>query len=295
MADSPGTTDVHAMVVQAHGGPDFLTAQDVRLKAPGPGEVQVRLAVAGINFVDIYMRRGLKPVPLPYTPGLDGTGVVEAVGPGVSNVRPGDHVAYADATLVPADSLIPLPDDVSFEQGAAFPLQGMTAHYLIHEFRKPSIGDVVLVHAAAGGVDCSWCSGPATSAPAPSEPCPPRRRRRRSAKRAPTTSSSTPSGTSPKRPCATHRDLRRGRRRCRTISPNVLMERSLSLSGGDLWHFMRTHEEMLHRADAVMEGIENGWLTPRIFRVLPMADVAEAHRLLEDRKTIGKILLASGD
>ncbi|MGW4027480.1 zinc-binding dehydrogenase, partial [Streptomyces sp. NPDC005009] len=79
------------------------------------------------------------------------------------------------------------------------------------------------------------------------------------------------------------------------FSPTVLMERSLSLSGGDLWHFMETSVEMLHRAGAVMEGVEHGRLTPRISRVLPLADAAEAHRLLEDRKTIGKILLATGD
>lgn len=78
------------------------------------------------------------------------------------------------------------------------------------------------------------------------------------------------------------------------ISPNVLMERFLTVSGGDLWHFMETREEMLHRARAVMEGIENGWLTPRISQVLPLADAAEAQRLLEDRKTIGKILLTTG-
>jgi NADPH2:quinone reductase len=126
MTDSPSTTNVRAMVVKSYGGPDTITAEEVHLKAPARGEVLVRLAVAGVNFVDTYMRRGLKPVPLPFTPGLEGAGVVEAVGPGVSNVQPGDRVAYAqqqgsyaEATVVPADSLILLPEDMSFEEGAA--------------------------------------------------------------------------------------------------------------------------------------------------------------------------------
>ncbi|MGW4240533.1 quinone oxidoreductase family protein [Streptomyces sp. NPDC004749] len=331
MADSPRTKDVRATVVTSYGGPDTLTAQDVHLKAPGHGEVLVRLAVAGVNFVDISMRRGLKPVPLPFTPGLKRAGVVEAVGPGVSNVQPGDRVAYAqqagayaEATLVPADSLIPLPDDVSFEQGAAFPLQGMTAHYLIHEYREPSAGDVVLIHAAAGGVGLllvQWA--------------------RHLGARVIGTVSTQEKAEAVRQAGAhdvilyTEQDFAEETLRltdghgadliidgvaattfegnlkaaalrghivifgaaggpAEPISPNVLMERSLSLSGGDLWHFMETSEEMLHRAGAVMEGIEHGWLTPRVSRVLPLADAAEAHRLLEDRKTIGKILLSTG-
>ncbi|MEU4176430.1 quinone oxidoreductase [Streptomyces sp. NPDC026589] len=331
MADSPRTTDIHAMVVDGYGGPDTLTAQVVHPKAPGHGEALVRLAVAGVNFVDIYMRRGLKPVPLPFTPGLEGAGVVESVGPGVSVVQPGDRVAYAqqigayaEATVVLADSLIPLPDDVSFEQGAAFPLQGMTAHYLIHEYRKPCAGDVVLIHAAAGGVGLflvQWA--------------------RHLGARVIATVSTQEKADAVREAGAddvilyTEQDFAEETLRltdghgadliidgvaattfagnlkaaalrghivifgaasgpAEPISPNVLMERSLSLSGGDLWHFMETRQEMLHRAHAVMEGIENGWLTPRISKILPLADAAEAHRLLEDRRTIGKIVLSTG-
>ncbi len=153
----PAPTKVAVIVVEQHGGLDMLELKDVLLEPPGHGQVLVRLAVAGVNFVDIYRRRGFQKVKLPFVPGLEGAGVVEVIGEGVATVKLGDRVAYAqqpgayaEATVVPADSLIPLPEDVSFEVGAAFPRQGMTAHYLIHEFRKPSPGDVVLIRAVIG-------------------------------------------------------------------------------------------------------------------------------------------------
>jgi NADPH2:quinone reductase len=320
------------MVVKSYGGPDTITAEEVHLKAPARGEVLVRLAVAGVNFVDTYMRRGLKPVPLPFTPGLEGAGVVEAVGPGVSNVQPGDRVAYAqqqgsyaEATVVPADSLILLPEDMSFEEGAAFPLQGMTAHYLVHEYRKPSEGDVVLIHAAAGGVGLllvQWARhlGAHVIGTVSTE------EKAEAVRQAGAhdvilyteqdfaeetlrlthghgadliidgVGASTFAGNLQAAALRGHMVIF-GAASGPTdpISPNVLMERSLSLSGGDLWHFMQTREEMLSRANAVTEGIENGWLKPRISRVLPLADAAETHRLLGDRQTIGKILLSTGN
>ncbi|MET8981491.1 quinone oxidoreductase [Streptomyces sp. NPDC004539] len=332
MTDFLQTTNVRATVVRTHDGPEVLALEEVRLKAPGHGEVLVRLAAAGVNFVDTYMRRGLRPMPLPFTPGLEGAGTVEAVGPGVSDVRPGDRVAYAqqqgayaEAAVVPADSLIPLPDGMSFEEGAAFPLQGMTAHYLIHEYRKPSEGDVVLVHAAAGGVGLllvQWA--------------------RHLGARVIGTVSTEEKAETVRRAGAhdvilyTEQDFAEetlrltdghgadlivdgvaastfaGNLRAAAlrghivvfgaaggpadpISPNMLMRRSLTLSGGDLWHFMQTREEMLTRADAVIEGIKNGWLKPHVSRVFPLADAAEAHRLLEDRRTIGKVLLSTGN
>src|SRR6185437_9188274 len=125
---------VRAIVVEQYGGPDILKVKDVVLARPQAGQALVRLAMAGVNFVDIYQRRGTYPRPLPFSPGLEGAGVVEEVGEGVTNVKPGDRVAYtgqpgayAEASLVQAASLIPLPDQFTFEQGAAIPLQGMTA------------------------------------------------------------------------------------------------------------------------------------------------------------------------
>src|SRR5277367_2824403 len=148
-----------AIKISEYGGPEVLKIQEARIGRPGEGQALIRIEAAGINFIDIYQRRGAYPVKLPYIPGLEGSGVVESVGEDVKNVKPGDRVAYvhepgsyAQQSLVKADRLILLPPTLSFEQGAAFPLQGMTAHYLLHEFRKVKAGDIVLIHAAAGGM-----------------------------------------------------------------------------------------------------------------------------------------------
>jgi NADPH2:quinone reductase len=149
-----------AIKISSYGAADVLTYSDSEPKpVPDAGQALVKIHTAGLNFVDIYQRRGTYPVQLPYIPGLEASGVVEEVGAGVLGVRPGDRVAYtghlgsySEYTVIDAGRLIPLPEEISFEQGAAFPLQGMTVHYLIHDFREPKPGDTVLVHAAAGGV-----------------------------------------------------------------------------------------------------------------------------------------------
>src|SRR5580704_7105810 len=149
-----------AIQVEQTGGPEVLQLEDVApIEEPGPGQAVVRVVAAGVNFSDVGQRRGSYPREVPFTPGMEGAGVVESVGEGVGDVERGDRVAftgvpgsYAEVVRAEADRLIHLPDDFTFEQGAAFPLQGMTAHYLVHEFRKPKAGDFVLVHAAAGGV-----------------------------------------------------------------------------------------------------------------------------------------------
>src|ERR1700722_13299641 len=148
-----------AIQISQYGGPEVLKIQETQIGKPSNSQALIRIAAAGVNFIDIYQRRGTYSVKLPYIPGLEGSGVVEAVGEGVKNVKPGDRVAYvhepgsyAEQSLVEAEHLILLPSELSFEQGAAFPLQGMTAHYLIHEFRKIKANDIVLIHAAAGGM-----------------------------------------------------------------------------------------------------------------------------------------------
>jgi NADPH2:quinone reductase len=148
-----------AIVVRAFGGPEQLVVEDVPMPEPGPGQVRVRLAAIGVNFVDVYVRTGYYPGPLPRTPGTEGAGTVVAVGPGVGSVRVGDRVAsvnldgaYAQEALVAADRVVPLPDGVSEETAAAALLQGMTAHYLLLDTYPVRPGDVVLVHAAAGGM-----------------------------------------------------------------------------------------------------------------------------------------------
>ena len=142
------------------GGPEVLTLDELPLPEPGPGEVRIAVRFAGVNFLDIYLRSGLyNPGPLPAVGGKEGAGVVTAVGAGVASPRIGERVAffdaagsYAEAVILSAARALPLPDGLSFEQGAGLPLQGMTAHYLIHAIRPVQPGDCVLIHAAAGGV-----------------------------------------------------------------------------------------------------------------------------------------------
>src|SRR3981081_366129 len=132
-------TTVKAIVIEEYGGPEVLKLKDVDIADPGPGQALVRIAMAGVNFMDIHQRRGIYPRNLPFVPGLEAAGVVELIGESITNVKPGDRVAYtgqpgayAQASVVQANSLIPLPQDFSFEQGAEFPPQGMTAHSLVH-------------------------------------------------------------------------------------------------------------------------------------------------------------------
>ena len=149
-----------AIRVEKQGGPEVLKLVDIApIEAPGPGQAVVRILAAGVNFVDVGQRRGTYPRQVPFTPGVEGAGLVESVGKGVRNVKPSDRVAftglpgaYSEAILADAERLIPLPEEFTFEEGAAFPLQGMTAHYLIHEFRRPLPGSFVLIHAVAGGM-----------------------------------------------------------------------------------------------------------------------------------------------
>jgi NADPH:quinone reductase len=148
-----------AIVVNQVGDPDQLIYQNVEAPAPGPGQVLVKVQAIGVNFIDIYHRTGLYPKPLPFTPGIEGSGEVSACGEGVDGLEIGTPVgfvdaigAYAEYTLVPADRLIPLPEKVDFPSAAAALLQGMTAHYLVHGVFPVAPGHVALVHAAAGGV-----------------------------------------------------------------------------------------------------------------------------------------------
>lgn len=150
---------MNAIRITAHGGPESLKLTDVPRPTPGAGEALVRIHFAGVNFIDIYHRTGLYPLDLPFTPGMEGAGIVEAVGEGVSEVKPGDRVAYAmnvgsyaEYAVVPARLLAPLPESVGFDMGAAIMLQGMTAHYLSHSTFPLSSEHRVLIHAAAGGV-----------------------------------------------------------------------------------------------------------------------------------------------
>ncbi|MEY9210752.1 quinone oxidoreductase [Thermobifida halotolerans] len=149
---------MRAIVVEETGGPEVLRPAEAPDPVPGPGQVVVDLAARGVNFIEIYQRSGVYPVPTPWIPGSEGAGVVSAVGEGVSGVTVGSRVAsvafrgsYAERAVVDADNLVPVPDGVSTDQAAAVLLQGLTAHYLTHSTYPVQSGDTVLVHAAAGG------------------------------------------------------------------------------------------------------------------------------------------------
>jgi NADPH2:quinone reductase len=318
-----------AIKISSYGDADVLKLTDAETKpTPAVEQVLVKIHAAGVNFVDIYQRRGIYPVKLPFIPGLEASGVVEAVGDKVTEVRPGDRVAYtghigsySEYTVIDAGRLISLPNDLSFEQGSAFPLQGMTAHYLIHEFRRPKPGDTVLIHAAAGGVGLhlvQWA--------------------KHLGARVIGTVSTDEKAAVAKEAGADHvilytkqdfvsetKRITDGRGAqlildgvARTtfqgdleaaavhghvvifgsssgpadpILPNSLMARSISLSGGSLVNYTSTREDLVRRSKDVLNAVKEGWLKLCIDRVLPLAEAKKAHRLLEGRQSIGKIVL----
>ncbi len=318
-----------AIKISNYGDADVLKFTDTEPKpAPVKGQVLVKIHAAGVNFVDIYHRRGTYPVNLPFIPGLEASGVIEAVGEDVTEFRPGNRVAYtghlgsySEYTVIDAGRLIKLPKEFSFEQGAAFPLQGMTAHYLIHEFHKPKPGETVLIHAAAGGVGLllvQWAqhlgarvigtvsteekAAVAGEAGADHVILYTKQDFVSEAKRLTDgrgvdlvidgVGKSTFAG-----------DLEAVAKRGHVvifgaasgpadpIVPNSLMAKSISLSGGSSQNFIATREDLLRRSKDVLSGIKKGWLKLRIDSVLPLAEAEKAHRLLEGRQSMGKIIL----
>jgi NADPH2:quinone reductase len=322
-----------AIKISIHGDSDVLKLTDTGPEPrPGAGEALVRIYAAGVNFVDIYHRRGYYPVKLPFIPGLEAAGVVEAVGEKVTGIRAGDRVAYTghlgsygEYTTIDASRLIPLPEGLSFTEGAAFPLQGMTAHYLIHEFRKPKPGDTILVHAAAGGVGgllVQWARrlGAAVIGTVGSEEKAAAAReagadhvivytqqdftaetkRLTGGRGADLILDGVGKSTFPG-------DLEAVAVRGHVVVygaasgpadpvvPNSLLAKSISLSGGSLPNFTAAREELLRRSGDVLNAIREGWLKLRIDRVLPLAEAEKAHRLLEGRQSIGKIVLKTAE
>jgi len=317
-----------AIQMSQYGGPEVLKIQKVPIGEPGPGQALIRIKMAGVNFIDIYQRRGAYPVKLPYIPGLEASGIVEAVGDGVKNVQPGDRVAYvhepgayAEISLVNAEHLIVLPPELSFEQGAAFPLQGMTAHYLLHEFRKIKPNDIVLIHAAAGGMGLllvQWAKhlGARVLGTVSTE------EKAQIAKEAGAdeiilytkqdfaieVNKLTDKHGADLIIDGVGKTTFQGNLEAAAlrgnivifgaasgpadpISPNVLMKRSLTLSGGSLFNYLLNKQDLMNRASAVIDGLQNKWLKLRIDQVFPLEKAAEAHQKLESRNTIGKILL----
>jgi NADPH:quinone reductase len=158
----------HAIQIRQTGGPEVLNWTPVDVGVPGSGQVRLRQAAAGLNYIDVYHRTGYYPQPLPFIPGVEGAGIVEAIGPEVHGLKVGDRVAYAgpaggysEVRLIAADRLVKLPETISFNQAAAMMLQGMTAQMLVRQVYAVKAGDLILVHAAAGGTGlilCQWAA-----------------------------------------------------------------------------------------------------------------------------------------
>jgi NADPH:quinone reductase len=148
-----------AMRVHKHGGPEVLTLEEMPVPEPKAGEARVKIEAIGVNYIDVYQRTGLYPLQTPFTLGTEGAGIVDAVGPNVTEVKKGERVgyamipgSYAEYAIVPAARLVPIPPNIDARSAAALMLQGMTAHYLTHSTYPLKKGETALLHAAAGGV-----------------------------------------------------------------------------------------------------------------------------------------------
>lgn len=327
-------TDMQAIYIMENGDSNVLEMHKRPKPIPKKGEALVELRTAGLNFIDIYMRMGNPaiPVPLPFIPGVEGCGIVKEIGNEVNEVKPGDRVAYighlgsyAEYITVPAAQLIPLREEISFDQGGAFPLQGMTAHYLVHEFYSIKPGDNVLVHAAAGGVGLlvvQWLKhlGARVIGTVSTE------EKARIAREAGADDiiiytekdfvSETKKLTNGigvdyiidgvgkstltkdldavrKRGCICIFGLSSGAPD--PVEAHKLQLNSIMLCGGNLMNYLTSRDELLKRSAKVMEGIIEGWLKLNISHAFPLIQATEAQYLLESRQTVGKLILKIND
>ena len=318
-----------AIRIERPGGPEVMTLGSAPEATPGPEDALVRVEAAGVNFIDTYHRTGLYPVPTPFTPGVEGAGVVEAVGSGVPDLAPGDRVgwvmqlgSYAERAVRPAARLVRLPDAVTTTQAAAALLQGMTAHYLVRSTFRVQSGMPVLVHAAAGGMGLLLC-----------QMC------RALGARVFGTVSTEAKARAARAAGADHviryteRDFAEAIREelgdeglavvydsvgettwrrslgllrprgmlvlygqssgpVPPIDPLLLSQNgSLFLTRPTLGDYAATPDELRWRAGEVLAAVASGKLQLTVDRELPLADAAEAHRLLEGRATTGKLIL----
>jgi NADPH2:quinone reductase len=318
-----------AIRVENHGGPEKLVYQDIEQPTPKQGEALVKIEAIGVNYIDVYHRTGLYPLPLPFTPGTEAAGTVEAVGSDVSDVQLGDRVAYAMAVgsyaeyaVVPAARLVKLPDGIDASSAAAAMLQGMTAHYLVTSTYALKSGDTALVHAAAGGVGLLLIQ----------------MAKMKGARVFGTVSTKEKAELAREAGADdiiiyTELDFQEEVKRLTdgrgvevvydsvgqttfmksldSLAPRGLLasfgqssgpvppfdaallaqKGSLFLTRPSLAHYTATREEVLCRAGEVLAWVSTGKLKLTIGKTLPLAEAAEAHRQLESRATTGKLLL----
>jgi NADPH2:quinone reductase len=321
---------MRGILIRRYGGPEVLEYGELPDPEPGPGEVLIRVRVAGVNFTDVYQRTGTYPGTLPFTPGVEGVGTVEKLGNGVTSVRMGDRVGwvmlkggYAELAVIPADRLVPIPASINDRTAAAILLQGMTAHFLLRDCYRVTKGEWILIHAAAGGV------GLLVTQIA----------RRIGARIIGTTSTDEKAALAREAGANeivlyTKEDFQQAARRItggagvsvvydsvgRTtfeksldslrprgymvlfgassgavppVDPQVLNRKgSLYLTRPTLGNYISTREELLGRARELFDWVSKGALKVRAEHDYPLANAAQAHTDIEGRKTTGKVLLA---
>jgi NADPH:quinone reductase len=315
-----------AVFVEQPGGVENLKYADIAKPSPGPGQALVKIAASGVNYIDIYFRKGVYPAPPPIVLGSEGAGTVETVGPDVKNLAPGDRVGYAMArgsyaeyAVVPAWQLVKLPTTVDFETAAGAMLQGMTAHYLTHSTYPLKPGDSCLIHAAAGGtgrliVQMAKLLGAHVIGTVGNE------EKAKEAKAAGADEviiytqddftskakgvhvvyDSVGQSTFMKsldclRPRGMMVSFGNSSGPVENFAPLVLSQKgSLFLTRPTLANYSATPEELDWRANDVLTWIGQGKLKLHIHKVYPLADAAQAQRDLEGRQTTGKLLLSVG-
>jgi NADPH:quinone reductase len=320
---------VRLVRVHAHGGAEVLQVEEAEVPHAGPGQALLRIEAVGVNFIEIYHRTGLYKLPVPFTPGTEAAGTVEAVGPGVTTVRPGDRVAsinvlgaYAEYALAPAERLVPLPDRVSTRQAAAVMLQGVTAQYLTTSTFPIERGQTCLVHAAAGGVGLLLCQmasriGARVIATVSTEEKAALAREAGAAEVILYTQADFETevkrltagagvhviydsvgrttflkGLNCLAPRGTMVLYGQSSGPVEPLELQLLAQKgSLFLTRPTIGHYTATRAELLERAGEVLGWVASGALEVRIGHELALASAADAHRELEGRRTVGKVLL----
>jgi NADPH2:quinone reductase len=318
-----------AILVENFGGPEALVYKETEAPTPKGGEALVKVEAIGLNYIDVYHRTGLYPLPRPFIPGMEAAGVVEAIGEGVTEVAVGDRVAYAmhpgayaEKVVVPAWKLVQVPGGVTAQQAAATMLQGMTAHYLVTSVYPLKAGEAALIHAAAGGVGllliqlvkrigARAIGTVSTEAKAElarqagaddiilytKEDFETRTRELTGGRGVSVAYDSVGKDTFLKSlNCLAPRGMLalygQSSGPVAPFDPGMLAQKgSLFLTRPSLAHYAATREELLWRAGELFNWIKAGELKLRIEFTFPLADAAEAHRQLEGRKTTGKVVL----